>query len=95
MTNNNPGLALSDLTRILIGVFLNKDLNGNFNKEPSKSQVTRATQRICDVVEHTMGFTIPRDEILTGAYRRYKSNLSLSVDERVVGEVGFSQNNCS
>ena len=60
--NGKTPVVLSDLTSILIGVLLSGGSNGDYDCEPNLPQLTRATYNICDVIEHTLGVSIPREQ---------------------------------
>ena len=80
--NGKTPVVLSDLTSILIGVLLRGGSNGDYDCEPNLPQLTRATYNICDVIEHTLGVSIPREEILGVACSRYKLDLPFSIGEK-------------
>ena len=46
-------VVLSDLVRILTGVFLSGGPEGEYDNEPNGPQLTKATYIICDVGYHT------------------------------------------
>ena len=63
--------------------------------EPNLPQLTRATYNICDVIEHTLGVSIPREEILGVACSRYKLDLPFSIGEKGVGDNVYAQDKSS
>ena len=86
-TFNNIGnkpVALSDLIRILIGVFLSGGPESEYDDDPNGPQLTKATYTICDVVNDSLGISVPREIVLRGAYLRYKLNLPISIDGQIV-----------
>ena len=93
--NGKTPVVLSDLTNILIGVLLSGGSNGDYDCEPNLPQLTRATYNICDVIEHTLGVSIPREEILGVACSRYKLDLPFSTGEKGVGGNVYAQDKSS
>ena len=53
--------------------------------EPNLPQLTRATYNICDVIEHTLGVSIPREEILGVACSRYNLICHSQLAKKVLG----------
>ena len=93
--NGKTPVVLSDLTSILIGVLLSGGSNGDYDCEPNLPQLTRATYNICDVIEHTLGVSIPREEMLGVACSRYKLDLPFSIGEKGVGGNVYAQDKSS
>ena len=62
----------------MIGVFLSGGLDGEYDNEPNRPQLLKATNNACDVIEGSLGISIRRKVILEGALVRYKLSLPLS-----------------
>ena len=62
-----------------------------YDDEPNGPQLTKATYTICDVVNDSLGISVPREIVLRGAYLRYKLNLPISIDGQIVTGDGPNQ----
>ena len=87
----NKPVVLSDLVRILTGVFLSKGPEGEYENEPNGPQLTKATYTVCDVVSDALGITVSREMVLRDAYSRYKMNLPISMNGQIVTGDGPNQ----
>ena len=64
--NGMTPVVSSYITNILIDVLLSGGWNGDYDYdcEPNLPQLSRATYNVCDVIKHTLGASIPSEEIL-------------------------------
>ena len=57
---------MSNLTSILIGVFLSGGPDGDYEAEPDGPQLFKATSKACDIIEGTLRISLHRNDVPRG-----------------------------